>query len=216
MAAGIAFDPRRRALAGALLAAPVWLAGCALPRAPRQEFHLLRDGGGAGAAGATRATGAPAPIDKVLLVSAFAPPGLYGSDRMVFSADGHARSYFQFGFWGERPAQTLQTLAEARLTHSQRFATVASSTGGVRGDLLLSLRLDELYLDASVDPGQVRLVVVAELIDWRQRKLLARQRLQHTAGVEHRDAAHLATAASQAVAALLDELVPWVAAAAAA
>lgn len=209
---GIGFDPRRRALAGALLAAPAWLAGCTLPQAPRQEFHLLRDGAGAEGVGPTSAQ---APNAKVLLVSAFAPPGLYGSDRMVYSADGHARSYFQFGFWSERPAQTLQALAEARLVRSQRFATVAASTAGVRGDLLLSLRLDALYLDASADPGQVRLIVSAELIDWRQRTLLARQRLQHTAAVARRDAADLATAASQALAALLDELVPWVAAAAA-
>lgn len=208
--AELPLDPRRRALAGALLAsAPAWLAGCSLPQAPRQEFHLLRDGGGAAP------TKTPAPIDKVLLVSAYAPPGLYGSDRMVYSADGHARAYFQFGFWSARPAQTLQALAEARLAHSQRFATVAASTAGVRGDLLLSLRLDALYLDASLDPGQVRLVVLAELIDWRQRSLLARQPLQHSAVAARRDAVGLADAASQALAALLDELVPWAAAAAA-
>ena len=83
------------------------------------------------------------------------------------------------------------------------------------GDLLLSLRLDALYLDASLDPGQVRLVVLAELIDWRRRSLLARQPLQHSVVAARRDAAALADAASQALAALLDELVPWVAAAAA-
>ena len=102
-------------------------------------------------------------------MSAQAPPGVYGSDRMVFSKDGHSRSYFQFGFWSERPAQTLLTLAEARLARSQRFSAVAASTAGVRGDLLLSLRLDELYLDVSVEPARVRLGISAELVDWRQR-----------------------------------------------
>ena len=86
-------------------------------------------------------------------------PGLYDSDRMVFSADGRSRSYFQFGYWSERPAQSLLLLAETRLARSKRFREVASSTSGVRGDLLLSLRLDELYLDASADPGQVKLIV---------------------------------------------------------
>ena len=66
-------------------------------------------------------------------------------------------------------------LSEARLIHSQRFREVASSTSGVRGDLLLSLRLDELYLDASAEPGLVKLIVTAELIDWRSRQLLARR-----------------------------------------
>ena len=105
-----------------------WLAGCSLAQGPRQEFHPLRDGGGSGQAAA-----ASARIDKVLLVSAQAPPGVYGSDRMVFSKDGHSRSYFQFGFWSERPAQTLLTLAEARLARSQRFSAVAASTVGRAG-----------------------------------------------------------------------------------
>ncbi|HOM14065.1 MAG TPA: ABC-type transport auxiliary lipoprotein family protein [Rubrivivax sp.] len=203
------FDPRRRALGCALLiAAPAGLAGCTLSRGPRQEFHVLRDGG------AAAAPVAAAPIDKVLLVSAQAPPGLYGGDRMVFTDDGRSRSYFQFGFWSERPALTLQALAEARLAGSQRFAAVAASTAGVRGDLLLSLRLDELYLDVSADPGQVRLAVGAELVDWRQRTLLARHRLHQAAAVPKGDAADLAAAASRAMGALLDDLVPWVASAA--
>lgn len=207
----ITFDPRRRALGCALLiAAPAGLAGCTLSRGPRQEFHVLRDGG------AAAAPGAAAPIDKVLLVSAQTPPGLYGGDRMVFSDDGRSRSYFQFGFWSERPAQTLQALAEARLARSQRFAAVAASTAGVRGDLLLSLRLDELYLDVSVDPGQVRLSVAAELIDWRSRQLLARRAFAPSATVPRRDAGGLADAAGQAVGVMLGELVAWVVASAAA
>ena len=204
-------EARRRALRRALLAAaPAWLAGCSLAQGPRQEFHPLRDGGGSGQAAA-----ASARIDKVLLVSAQAPPGVYGSDRMVFSKDGHSRSYFQFGFWSERPAQTLLTLAEARLARSQRFSAVAARTAGVRGDLLLSLRLDELYLDVSVEPARVRLGISAELVDWRQRTLLARQQLQQSVAVTQRDASGVAAGATQALGALLDELVPWVAAAAA-
>lgn len=214
-----ATDLQRRALSLTLFAAaPLWLAGCALPSAPRQEFHLLRDGGKAGAAGTAGTAGATMAlprIDKVLLVGAQASPGLYDGNRMVFSSDGRSRSYFQFGFWSERPAQTLQALAVTRLATSQRFSEVAASTAGVRGELLLSLRLEELYLDTAVDPGQARLVVGAELVDWRQRTLLARRRLQQTATVPSLDAAGLAAAASQALGALLDELVPWVAAAAA-
>jgi ABC-type uncharacterized transport system auxiliary subunit len=211
--AGMPPEAQRRAvmLAG-LAAVPAWLAGCSLPSAPRQEFHLLRDGGAASPSG--NAPAAPR-VDKVLLVNAHASPGLYGGDRMVFSADGHSRSYFQFGYWSERPAQTLQTLAIARLAQAQRFSEVASSTAGVRGELLLTLRLDELYLDASADPGQVRLIVNAELVDWRQRSLLARRTVQHVTAAPQRDASGLASAASLAVGALLDDLVAWAAAAAA-
>lgn len=204
-------DSRRRALTGALFAAtPLWLGGCALSGpAPRQEFHLLRDDSGSGKPSAATRT------DAVLLVSASAPSGLYDSDRMVYSSNGQTRSYFQFGFWSERPAQSLQTLAVMRLAQSGWLREVDSSTAGVRGDLLLTLRLDELYLDTSVQPAQARLGVTAELIDWRQRTLLARRRLQHAAVVNQADAAGLAAAGSRALGALLDELAPWVASAAA-
>jgi ABC-type uncharacterized transport system auxiliary subunit len=192
--------PRRRLLALGTLAL---LGGCSLGRGPRMDFHLLRD------AGAQSGPPAGPAVDKVLLLSAGAMPGLYDSDRMVFSADGRSRSYFQFGYWSERPAQSLQVLAETRLVRSQRFRQVASSTSGVRGDLLLSLRLDELYLDAAEEQGLVKLVVSAELIDWRNRQLLSRRSFVQSAAVPQRDADGLAAAASQAVGAMLGELVAW-------
>jgi ABC-type uncharacterized transport system auxiliary subunit len=186
------------------------LGACSLGNAPRSDFYLLRDAAGPGAeAGGAR-------IDRVLMVSAMAPPGLYDSDRMVFSADGLSRSYFQFGYWSERPAQSLQTLAEARLATAGRFRQVVSSTSGVRGDLLLSLRLDELYLDASQPPGIVWLGVSAELIDWRDRRLLGRRQLRQSAPMLRAGAPGLAEAAGQAMGVLLATLAEWSAATAAA
>ena len=194
---------RRTWLAGLL---PAWLAACSLGSAPRRDFYLLHDAAppGAPAAGPR--------IDKVLMVSAMANPGLYDSDRMVFSADGRSRSYFQFGYWSERPAQSLQTLAEARLARSGRFRDVVASTSGVRGDLLLSLRLDELYLDAASTPQRVSLAVTSELIDWGQRRLLARQTFRQSAEVAQGGAAEFADAASDALGRMLGELADWVAA----
>lgn len=201
--------PRRRMLCwlGAALPA-AGLAACSLGRAPRMDFHLLRDPGGD-----TPAVPGPA-IDKVLLVASGGVPGLYDSDRMVFSVDGRSRSYFQFGHWGERPAQSLLPLAERRLARSKRFRDVVISTSGVRGDLLLSLRLDELYLDTSIEPGQLNMMITAELIDWRKRDLLARRSFVQAAPVPQRDAGGLAEAASRAMGVMLDELVPWAAASA--
>lgn len=200
-------DRQRRLV---LLAAAPWaLAGCTLGSSPRRDFYPLRDAH-------AHVPLPPGPgIDKVLLIASGAMPGLYDSDRMIFSADGRSRSYFQFGYWSERPAQSLLLLAEARLVNAQRFRTVASSTSGVRGDLLLSLRLEELYLDASVDPGQVRLAMSAELLDWRERKLLSRRSFRQSVDVSPRDAPDLALAASQAVGQVLDELAAWVVAGAA-
>jgi ABC-type uncharacterized transport system auxiliary subunit len=200
-------ETRRRTLAALpLLATPaLLLAGCSLGSAPRRDFHLLRDAGAPGAA-------LPGPRSElVLLVATLPPPGLYDNDRMVFSADGRARSYFQFGFWSERPAQSLQTLAQERLAQALRWRDVASSTSGVRGDQLLSLRLDELYMDASAGSAQARLGATAELIDWRNRQLLARRSFAQVAPLSSPDAVDFAEAASRAMGKLLDDLVAWAA-----
>lgn len=204
---------RRACLRQALVRLPLLLgaaplAGCSLGAATRLDFHMLRDPGADGAAAAATAASAPR-IDQVLLVASGVMPGLYDSDRMVFSADGRSRSYFQFGYWSERPAQSLLLLAEARLARAQRFRDVVLSTSGVRGDLLLTLRLDELYLDDTQQ--QARVVFTAELVDWRQRGLLARRTFTGSLAVASRSASGLAEATSQVMSGLLDELVIWAA-----
>jgi ABC-type uncharacterized transport system auxiliary subunit len=198
---------RRDALRRLSLGAVALLGGCGLDPSPRIDYQVLRDTGKSAAAAAR--------IDKVLLLAIEGTPALYDSERMVFSADGKSRSYFQYGFWSERPARRLLTLAESRLAGAQLFRSVALSTSGVRGALLLNLRLQELYLDDSTAPGRVHLAFSAELIDWLDRRLLARRGFSRVLDVMTRDAAGLALAASQASSALLDELVAWTAAAAA-
>jgi len=207
--------PRRRLLQRTLLWLPPAgsvpllsiLQACGLDPAPRIDYHALRDLGGIGPA----ATGSAARIDKVLLLSASGAPTFYDTDRMVFSADGKSRSYFQYGFWTAVPSRSLLALAEQRLVRAGAFRTVALSTSGVRGDLLLNLRLDELYLDDAANPAQARLSFTADLVDWRQRSLLSRRTFSQSQAVPARNASGLALAASQATTAMLDELLAWAA-----
>ena len=211
--------PRRRLLRRTLrllplaAAAPLLssLQACGLDPAPRIDYHALRDLGGVG----NLPTGSAVRIDKALLLSASAAPTFYDTDRMVFSADGKSRSYFQYGFWTAAPTRSLLTLAEQRLAQAGAFRTVALSTSGVRGDLLLNLRLDELYLDDAANPAQARLSFTADLVDWRQHSLLSRRSFSLSQAVTTRNASGLALAASQATTALLDELVAWAASSAA-
>ena len=60
------------------------------------------------------------------------------------------------------------------------------------------------------------MAVSAELLDWRERKLLARRSFRQAIEVSPRDAPDLALAGSLAVGRVLDELVAWVVASAAA
>jgi ABC-type uncharacterized transport system auxiliary subunit len=182
------------------------LGACAGP--PRTDYHPLRDPGPAAAPAAARS-------DKVLLLASGNPASLYDTERMVFSVDGESRSYFQFGYWTERPQRRLLQLAEERLVAAQAFREVALSTSGVRGELLLTLRLESLYLDDSTEPARARVAIGAELVDWRARRLLARRRFVREADVRAHDAAAFAAAAGDAMGVLLGELVAWVVPAAA-
>ncbi len=196
---------RRAALGmlGSALASGV-LAGCA--GAPRTDYRLLRDAG-------PQQPPLPGPrSDRVLLLASGGPPALYDTDRMVFSADGSSRSYFQFGFWADRPQRELLRLAEARLVQAQAFSGVALATSGVRGDLLLTLRLESLYLDAAASPAQARLAFGAELVDWRSRSLLGRKSFALALPASQADAEGFADAAGRAVGVLLGELTDWAAA----
>lgn len=195
-------------LAAALGAGPLGALLGACAGTPRTDYHLLLDGDPSAPGAASPA--APR-VDKVLLVAAGTAPTLYDTDRMVFSADGASRSYFQYGFWSERPQRRLLSLAEARLARADAFRAVALSTSGIRGELLLTLRLDALYADDAADPAQARLAFAADLIDWRSRQLLARRSFERSVPMARRDAAAFAEAASRAAGALLDELTGWVA-----
>ena len=201
-------EPSRRALLAATAATPLWagLVACGLDPAPAIDYHPLRD---AGAQPATPRT-TPA-IDKVLLLSAGDTATLYDTDRMVFSRDGSSLSYFQYGHWTQAPSRSLLALTEQRLAAAGLYRGVAQSTSGVRGALLLTVRLDELYLDDAARPAQARVAFSVELLDWRQRGLIARKRFSRSQPVTTGNAAGFAQAAAQALAVLLDELQAWLA-----
>jgi ABC-type uncharacterized transport system auxiliary subunit len=208
----------RRALlrAGAAWAAlPLaGLAGCGVltSTAPRFDFYVIEDlrpapppAVGSGSAPAWT----PPRVDRTLLLTSGPTQALFDSDRIVFTRDGASRAYYQYSNWSERPGRRIVSLAEARLAQGGGFRAVAQTVAGVRGDQVLSLRLDELVHDDSVSPGMLRLAVTAELLDWRTRTIAARRTFSRTASVGSQDAKGAARAANVAVTELLDELATW-------
>jgi cholesterol transport system auxiliary component len=204
-------SPRRRTLGLAALSAAA-LAGCSTlsNEAPRFEFFVIEDLGPV-----AEPSSAPPRIARSLLLTAGPAQALYESDRIVFTRDGAGRAYYQYSNWSERPARRILALAEARLSRGGGFRSVTQTLAGVRGDILLSLRLDELIHDDAASPGAVRAAVTAEVVDWRTRTLVARRTFVQRAPVPTRDVRGAAAAANVAITALLDELAPWVEASAA-
>ncbi len=146
----------------------------------------------------------------LLLVLDTTAGGFYDTDQMVFARSPSTRGYYQFARWTERPGKRFAELMRARLD-GQGAYRVAAAGGYVLGDLLLDTELIDFHHDASSEPGTMRLVLRAELIDLRQRTLLGRQTFEHTVPLARFDAAGAAAAADVAVGQALDALSAWLA-----
>lgn len=198
------FAARRGLLA--LLAAAATAPGCVSlgGNAPAFAFYALEDLNEQ----APRNPPQDPKIDRVLLVSGPPSSPFYDTTSLAYSRGEGARAYYQFSGWTERPARRIAQLAERRLATRGSFENVASATAAVRGDLLLNLNLEHLYHDA-VDQ-LARVEIVAELVDWRTRALLARQRFAQAVPVPEPAAAAAVASISRATTELLDAIVPWV------
>lgn len=178
---------------------------------PAVVYYVLDDAGSAAAAPAS----APADAREgsyvpTLLVLDTTAGGFYDTDQLVFSRSAGTRGQYQFARWTERPGKRFAELLRARLDRLGGYRVV-SSGGAVRGDLMLDTRLVEFYHDATREPGQVRLVLRAELVELKQRKLLGRHTFEQTVPLTTYDAAGAARASSQAVGRVLDDLSAWLA-----
>jgi len=194
------------AAAAAFALAALGACGTLTSDAPRFDFYVIEDLRPAASAPAPTA---PPRVDRTLLLTTGAAQALFDSDRIVFTRDGIGRAYYQYSNWSERPARRIVSLAEARLAQGGGFRAVAQTVAGVRGEQVLSLRLEELVHDDSMSPGVLRLTVIAELLDWRTRTMAARRTFTRVATVGSRDAKGAARAASVAVTELLDEIATW-------
>jgi cholesterol transport system auxiliary component len=145
---------------------------------------------------------------RTLLVLDTTTGGFYDTDQIVFSRSGDTRGQYQFARWTERPGKRFADLMRSRLERQGAWR-VSAAGGYVRGDVLLDTELVEFYHDAASEPGQVRLVLRAELVDMKQRTLLGRRVFEQQVPVTRYDAAGAAQASSLAVSHVLDELTAW-------
>jgi cholesterol transport system auxiliary component len=179
-----------RALAFVLL-----LTGCvSKPDLPAMQYYVL---------GQDSASARPvSQRSNALLVHPTSVSAFYDTQRLVFSRAEGQRAYYQFAAWTERPGRSVSELLIRRLG-------AASTTSGIRGDLVLHTRLDELYHDASRTPGSVNISLSAELVDSAGR-LIQRARFARAVPVSDANAAGAVAAANRAIAEVLDEVASWI------
>ena len=148
---------------------------------------------------------------RSLLVLDTTASGFYDNENLVYSRAPGTRGQYQYARWTERPSKRFSDLLQKRLAAQGGFASVAVAGGQVRGDLVLDTDLSEFYHEADIAPGSVRVLLRAELIDLKTRKLIGREWFERRVPVASYDAASAAKGFNQATTGVLDDLVAWLA-----
>jgi cholesterol transport system auxiliary component len=189
----------------AAIAGLALLAGCmSFQDVPPREYYLLED---LATAGASRHA---APAGGVLLVSAASASPFYDTQNLVFSRAPGQRAYYQFAGWTERPGRRLTELLMRRLEARGSFKSVAATTAGIKGDFVLSTRLEEFYHDTGAKPGSVRIEVSVELVDYAGHTIVAQRRFAQSVPAAGENAQGAVAAFNRAATVLLDDLSAWI------
>lgn len=184
-----------------------FLAGCLpVPTAgPPQQYFVLSD-----LNNPAQGQRSAQPAGRALLVNPTVTSPFYDTQSLVYSRAAGQRGYYQFAGWTERPGRRFSELLVRRLEARDAFSSVASTTSGVRGDVVLNTRLEELYQDTGASPGRVVVEVTAELVDYTERTMVGRRRFSQSAATGGDNAAAAVSAFNQALTKLLDEVSTWV------
>lgn len=152
------------------------------------------------------------PVPRALVVAGLPSAGIGDTFSMSYSSVPQQRSLYQYATWAERPSNRIVQLLTRRIEARGLFASVAELGHGVGGDLTLNVTVDELVHDTAA--ARARLSLTAELVDRAGRTLVARRRFEAAAPVAKEDAAGAVDALSRALTSVLDEMMPWLEAAA--
>jgi cholesterol transport system auxiliary component len=174
------------------------IAGCvSTPSLPPLQHYVMEDLGQTAQARRTTNGGG------VLLVQPTSVSTFYDTQRLAYSRAAGQRAYYQFAAWTERPGRAFSELLRRRLQ-------AASTTDGVKGDLVLHTRVEEIYHDASTSPGSVKIEVSAELVDAAGRVVGERQRFSRSVATRDQNAPAAVEAANRAVTEVLDDIAAWI------
>lgn len=174
---------------------------------PTQIHHVLTDPG--------PVIRAQQPLPATLLVREMDAAAFYQNPALVFSADGATRAHYAYARWSEPAAKRLTWLLRQRLEAAGAAPVVAPLGAGVSGDYQLNTRLVDFYHDATYPPGMALLLLEAELVQRATATLMARRMFVAQVPVPSHDAAGAADALGRAANRVMDDLVQWLAQAAA-
>ena len=169
---------------------------------PAQTYLALRD---PGAAPARRTV----PLVPTLIIQALPADALADTAGIAYARRPHEYAYYQLASWTDRPVRQLPRLLQRRLEARGTAGAVGQNGDPLRSDWLLSLSVDTIFHDVSVQPGRGRVALTAELSDRRGRQRVARRSFEAAAPAAREDSSAGVEAMSVATGQLFDALVPW-------
>ena len=199
---------RRRVLLALSSVAPGLLSACGGidigigAESPPQTYLALRDPGVA-------PTRRPTPIVPTLIIQALPADALADTAGIAYARKPHEYAYYQLASWTDRPVRQLPRLLQRRLEARGTATAVGQNGDPLRSNWLVTLSVDVLYHDVSVQPGRGRVALTADLHDRRQGHRVASRSFEASAPATREDSSAGAEAMSVATARVLDELVPW-------
>lgn len=180
------------------------LAGCAglQPSLPESSNIYLLD-----AQPATR-TARPKQ-DLALSISApRARPG-FDTAQMVYLRRPHELEFFVKNRWADTPSRMLAPLLAQALEQAAIYRVVVPNPGLIPADRRLDTELIRLQQDFSEKPSRARLTLRAQLLDVREKRLLAAREFDTVESAPSDDAYGGAVAANRALQRLLEQLVDF-------
>jgi cholesterol transport system auxiliary component len=117
----------------------------------------------------------PAPGKRDLVLAINLPRALPGFDtpRMAYVQQEHELSYFVSSRWADTPARMLEPLLVQAIEQTGSFRAVVKIAGAVPADIRLDSELIRLQQDFEVQPSRIQLALRVQLVDVKNRRVLA-------------------------------------------
>jgi len=145
--------------------------------------------------------------DGVLAVT---PPSAwpgYDTAQFAYARQPNEIEYYAASRWADTPARMLGPLATRALLESGAFRSVVAASSGLPADLRLDLELVRLRQDFTSQPSRIELVLHVQLVDMRNRRVVAATELSEVEGARSENATGGASAANVALQRMLERII---------
>ncbi len=145
-----------------------------------------------------------------IIVASPRGPSFITGNNIIFAKSANIRAAYKYSSWALPFSDQLAEMLTRDLECSGAFRMVTHTSPGARAQYLLNTELNDLYHDASAQPGKIVISARFEILDLPTREILASHLSQIEVPVEQPNAQAAVSAYDAAVLQLLNEVREWV------